>query len=116
MHCSPLPAHVSFRLITALRLYHSFPARTEDLNTASRLWRDTILGHKSDVSEENERACSETIGEICKVVINRAKRGIKSVKKEMERDGGDEWYRSVLRTVELLWLEERVVGSAMLLA
>ena len=87
------------------------------MNTASRRWRDTILGYENDVSEENEKACRETIRGICEVVISRAERGIKGVKEEMKRDEeGDEWYRNVLRTVELLWLEERSVGGAVLLA
>jgi len=121
IHCSPLPAHASFRLITALRLYHSFPAGAglwsgEEMNTASRRWRDTILGHEEEVSEENERACKKHVGEICEVVMTRAERGINVVKEEMgmarERE---EWYRNALVTVELLWLEELAVARAVLI-
>jgi hypothetical protein len=116
MHSSPLPAHASFRLITVLRLYHSFPAWSEDMDTALRRWLDTIRGNENEVSEENEKACRDTIGEICAVVIKRAERGIKNVREEIKRDEGDEWYGKVLRTIELLWFEERVVAEAVLLA
>lgn len=120
MHCSPLPTHVSFRLITALRLYHSFPASVgvcseEEMTAASRRWRDTILGHEEDVSEENEKACQESVGEICEVVIKRAEREIEAVKEGM-RTESEEWCRKVLVAVDLLWLEERAVAEAMLIA
>jgi vacuolar-type H+-ATPase subunit I/STV1 len=82
---------------------------------ASRRWRDTILGHEEEVSEENEKACKESVGEICEVVINRAGRGIEAVQEEM-RTESEEWYRKVLVAVELLWLEERAVAEAMLIA
>ncbi|KAI9509365.1 hypothetical protein F5148DRAFT_766220 [Russula earlei] len=121
MHCSPLPAHASFRLITALRLYHSFPAvaggrvqSEEEMTAASRDWRETILGFADEMSEENERACKESIGRICEELIERAERGIMDIKEEM-RTSSEERYRKVLMTVELLWLEELTVGEAMLL-
>ena len=116
MHCSPLPAHASFRLITALRLHHSLPADAEggseeEMTTASRRWRDTIWGYEEVVSDENERACNESIGEICAVVIRRAEMGIKAVKEETKTERGG-WYGKVLGAVEFLWLEELSVGEA----
>jgi hypothetical protein len=120
MHCSPSPAHASFRLITALRLHHSFPAGVasgseEDMTTAAKRWRHTIWGYKDVVSEENERACKGSIGEICAVVIKRAETGIKAVKEEMRMER-EEWYRKVLGDVRFLWLEELAVSEAMLQA
>jgi hypothetical protein len=119
MHRSPPPAHASFRLITALRLYHSFTAGAgagseEELTAPSRRWRDTILGHEELVSEENEKACKESVGDICAVVIDGAERGIKAVQEEMKL-AREEWYRNVLVTVELLWLEGFSVCKAMLI-
>lgn len=115
LHTSPTPAHASFRLTTALRLYHTFPARPElgraasedDMNTAS--WRDTIMGYTEDISEANEKACRDTILEICRVVIERAENGLKYVKEEEE---GEEWYSKCLGTVALLWREELWVAHA----
>jgi len=120
MHCSPLPAHVSFRLITALRLHHSFPAGAEavsegEMTAVARRWRDTILGHEELVSEENEKACEESVRDICAVVIKRAERGTEGVEEEMKL-AREEWYRKVLVTVEILWLEELTVCKAMLIA
>jgi len=125
MHCSPLPAHASFRLITALRLYHcpsagagvgvqSETETEEEMTAASRRWRDTILGYEDEVSEDNERACEESIREICEVIIKRAESGIEAVKEDMKTEG-KEWYRRALMSVETLWLEELTVGKAMLL-
>lgn len=120
LHSSPSPAHASFRLTTALRLYHTFPARPDlggpasedDMNTASRRWRDTIMGYAEEVSETNERACGETIREICRVVIERAENGLLCVKEEGSRGG---WYGKSLGTVQVLWLEELRVAQAVLL-
>jgi len=102
LHSSPSPAHASFRLTTALRLYHTFPARSEpgraasedDMNTASRGWRDTIMGYAEYVSEANESACGETILEICRVAIERAENGLKILQEE---GGGEGWYGKCLR-------------------
>lgn len=81
------------------------------MNTASRGWRDTILGYAEDVSEANETACRETIREICRVVIERAEMGLKLVKEDGEGDG-DGWYSKCLGTVALLWREELEVAQA----
>ena len=67
------------------------------------------------MSEENEWACKESVGEICEVVIKRAERGTDAVKEAMgtENDG---WYRNVLVAVKILWREEQTVAKAMLIA
>jgi hypothetical protein len=80
---------------------------------ASRRWRDTILGHEEEVSEDNERACEESVGKICEVVIKRAERGTEAVK-EVMRTGSEERYRNVLAAIKRLWLEEQAVAKAML--
>lgn len=79
------------------------------MNTASRGWRDTIMGYAEDVSDANETACRETIREICRVVIERAENGLKSVAEEGEGEG---WYIKCLGTVALLWREELEVAQA----
>lgn len=71
------------------------------------------MGYADDVSEANERACGETIREICRVVIERAESGLKYVEEE-ERGGG--WYSKCLGTVRLLWLEELSVAQALRLS
>jgi len=118
IYCSPSPTHASFRLITALRLYHSLPERARvwsegDMAAASRRWRDTILGYEEEVSEENEEACRESVREICGVVVTRAERGTDAVKEEMKM-GMSGWYRNVLAVVDSLWTEEWAVVKAML--
>jgi hypothetical protein len=89
----------------------------EETTPASRRWRDTILGHEEVVSEENEKACEESIGEICEVVIKRAERGIEAVKEDMRMESEvSEWFQDVLVAVDFLWFEERAVAKAMLIA
>lgn len=80
---------------------------------ASRQWRNTILGHEEEVSEENERACKESVGKICEIVIKRAERGIEAVKDAMQLET-EERYRDVLMAVMILWVEEQTVAKAML--
>jgi hypothetical protein len=70
------------------------------------------LGHEEEVSEENERACKESVGEICEVVIKRAERGTDAVKEAMGTEN-EEWYRNVLVAVKMLWREEQTVAKAM---
>ena len=72
------------------------------------------MGYSDHVSEANERACGESIREICRVVIERAKDGLKYVEEEGEGGGG--WYSKSLGTVKLLWLEELWVAQALLLS
>jgi hypothetical protein len=82
---------------------------------ASRGWRDTILGHEEEVSEENERACKKSVGKICEMVIKRAERGIEAVREAMGTESAsEETYRYVLVAVKTLWLEEQAVAKAML--
>ena len=66
-----------------------------------------------EVSEENERACMESVGKIGEFLIKRAESGTEAVKEAMrtESEGG---YRSVMVAVKLLWLEEQTVAKAML--
>ena len=87
------------------------------MSAASRRWRDTILGHEEEVSEENERACKESVEKICEVVIKRAERGTEAVKDAMRTgsEGCEEVFRNVLAAVKTLWLEEQTVAKAMLL-
>jgi hypothetical protein len=78
---------------------------------ASRRWRETILGHEEEVSEENERACTESVREICEVVIKRAERGTDTVKEATRmRTESEERYQNVLMAVKTLWLEEQAVA------
>jgi hypothetical protein len=46
------------------------------------------MGYAEEVSEANERACGETIREICRVVLERAENGLKYVEEEGEGGGG----------------------------
>jgi hypothetical protein len=81
---------------------------------ASRQWRDTILGHEEEVSEENEQACKESVGKICEVVMKRAERGTEAVNEAMRTEPEiEERYQNVLVAVKTLWLEEHAVAKAM---
>jgi hypothetical protein len=80
LHSSPPPAYPSYRLITALRLYHIFPVSENDVPPhhaiAIRPWQDTLLGKQEFISEQNEDAWRKTLLSICQSVADNASVGI----------------------------------------
>ena len=85
LHSAPAPAHPSYRLITALRLYHAFPAGAGKLesNTDSEatldMWRGVVNGERASVSDENEALCRETLFQLCQKIEEEAARRIASL-------------------------------------
>ena len=115
MHSGPTPAHPSYRLITALRLYHVFPLSSNAIppNAEDRLedWRNTTLGKQDIISEDNEALWRTTLMAICKGVIHDAQIAITTLG---NIDTGivaalPEWAGLAKGFVEMLWREENVV-------
>ncbi|KAJ7219254.1 hypothetical protein GGX14DRAFT_516199 [Mycena pura] len=77
---------VSYRLITALRLFHVPLGSSEDVQR----WRDTLTGVRELISDANEAAWKRTVAGICATVIQRAK-----TRRVSEN-----------RAAEMLWQEE----------
>ncbi|KAF8654175.1 hypothetical protein AX16_003704 [Volvariella volvacea WC 439] len=118
MHAAPRPAHPSFRVVIALRLYSLFAhLNTEDSieADASALdsWRDTVLGKADTISPDNEAAWRKVLLNICEDMIGTARA-------EMAAEWGQaawnvpEWFWRMRDNVLALWKEEVVVASAVM--
>ncbi|KAJ6630784.1 hypothetical protein B0H10DRAFT_2160174 [Mycena sp. CBHHK59/15] len=92
---------ISYRLITALRLFHIPWDRSED---ALQRWRDTLTGVRDTISDANERAWKETVSTICSDLIQRAQEHMKlQDDHSTANEGPNRW---LLEVVEMLWEEE----------
>jgi hypothetical protein len=107
MQSAPAPAHPSFRLITALRLYHACEATVirESSEDDVHPWFETILGVREYISEDNEERWRGTLVEICEKVEAEAKRGLQS-----EILG--EWAKDMQENIAQLWEEELWVARS----
>ena len=111
MHCSPAPAHPSYRLITALRLYHLFPAVDSvppSPDDAIKPWLNTISGIQETISDENEQAWRDSLLRICDGVVHRAD----AAARQLDAAGCDKSLKDTLRNLRMLWREERIVAVA----
>lgn len=120
LHCTPATAYPSYRLITALRLYHIF---SDDVNLVPPdsdhmvdMWRDVTLGKRDAISEENESRWRWTLERLCNEMIQDAKRGIIKVRdiQVIDPSGENSWVEFAKVSIEMLWREEMDVGCAVL--
>ncbi|KAF8902104.1 hypothetical protein CPB84DRAFT_1707912 [Gymnopilus junonius] len=115
LHFSPVPAHPSYRLITALRLYHLLPVSADDIPPGSdstlQVWRDTMFGKRGTISEENEGLWKGTLSKICKDIIERGKGGLKMTV-NIQEQGSPTWLQPAKACIETLWREEIDVAIA----
>lgn len=119
LHSTPASAYPSYRLITALRLYHIFPDHVNTLPPESdhlvEMWRDTTLGKRDAVSPENESSWKLTLERLCNDLVQVAKRGLIRVRDirvpEVHENG---WIEFAKMSIEMLWREEIDVGCAVL--
>ncbi|ETW85942.1 hypothetical protein HETIRDRAFT_43837 [Heterobasidion irregulare TC 32-1] len=116
MHSAPQPAHPSYRLTTALRLYDTISEDTvevpSDPDIALKPWYDTVLGRRETVSIENEEAWRCTLLSICNTVEKRAEASMKSITDTPSPRDPTEWYEWMLENVRVLWWEEKSVAIA----
>ncbi|TCD69710.1 hypothetical protein EIP91_006477 [Steccherinum ochraceum] len=125
MHASPSPAHPSYRLITALRLFHCLEhglASQHSLDgkahtTADTLveaWRRVIQGVAEQISDDNEARWRTSVERVCQEVIRRAERSMKTVEQLSElkvSDSTPEWFEWMQGNIRLLWREELEVAT-----
>ncbi|KAI0054054.1 SET domain-containing protein [Auriscalpium vulgare] len=122
LHLSPSPAHPSYRLITALRLYHLVPIDSTDLSTSHLQallvpWRETLLGLREEVSETNEAQCRLSIVDLCEKLASEGTEAISALQAARLDDGlqvGVVWHASMLESIRMLWLEELEVARAVI--
>lgn len=77
-------------------------------------WRDTTLGRRDIVSDENESGWRATLVTICETVAHRADVALDKLARKPQDDGQsehepDEW---MMDNIRLLWVEEREVARA----
>ncbi|KAF8798009.1 SET domain-containing protein [Phlegmacium glaucopus] len=119
LHSTPASAYPSYRLITALRLYHIFSNDVDTVPLGSDrlvdMWRDTTLGRRDAISQENECHWRLTLKHLCNDLVQDAKRGLIRVRDiqvpELHENG---WVEFVKVSIEMLWREEVDVGCAVL--
>lgn len=115
LHNSPSPAHPSYRLITALRLYHTTfesPSGTNIREEALKPWQETLLGIRTMVSEENETAWRESLIQICETLTTRAKVGLSMLVTRPTSFGDASWLAWMQDNIQSLWREEALVAAA----
>ncbi|KAI0093650.1 SET domain-containing protein [Irpex rosettiformis] len=119
VHSSPTPAHPSYRLMAALRLYHIVPESTHSVpRNAEELvdaWRRVLIGQEERVSEANEQAWRKSLLRICEEIIGRANGGMENLEGELttlktKRTPG--WLDWMAGNIQLLWREELEVAEA----
>lgn len=117
MHSSPEPAYPSYRLITALRLYHIPVTESTELERDHllQLWRDTFLGRRECVSECNESAWRETLVDICQILVERATTRMTAIDAEIREVVDSEVWGSWMQgNIKMLWEEELFVAKAVM--
>ncbi|KAH7916069.1 hypothetical protein BJ138DRAFT_1140602 [Hygrophoropsis aurantiaca] len=106
LHALPKPAHPSYRLITALRLYHHAIAHHSVQEDILKPWRDVIMGLRENISGINEAQWRQSLVNICDTLIARAEPHIR-VRSERE---DKLWYSRISSNIETLWIEENAVA------
>lgn len=113
LHCQPPPAHPSFRLITALRLYHIFPVKETTVppnpRPALESWMTTVMGTSNKISEDNEEAWRNTLLNICRKRASDAEFALSSLK-EKPCPSSPDWVPWTKQNIMMLWEEELLVS------
>lgn len=120
LHSSPPPAHPSYRLITALRLFHiiddkgtSLPLKSEKLVAK---WKDVINGNVDAISPSNEQEWRQGLLAICDQVVLRAKTGLEGIARSTFDGQSPEWLEWMKGNIRCLWQEELEVAQAVILS
>ena len=111
LHSTPDGAQPSWRLITALRLYHFVVAVGSADEDTIQPWRDVVTGKRYRVSCENEQSWRKTVVLLCDMLIKRAEEFI-ALSFTHNKNGEDTWARWASENIQSLWREEQFVASA----
>ncbi|KAI0341678.1 SET domain-containing protein [Trametopsis cervina] len=119
MHSSPTPAHPSYRLMAALRLYHivseSVTQLPSDHESLVDDWRRVLIGQQDLISSTNEQKWRDHLVELCERVAKSAELGLghlaSTVERLRERDTPP-WFNWMVGNIRLLWQEELEVAEA----
>lgn len=107
LHSTPDGAQPSWRLITALRLYHFVVAVGSADEEAIQPWRDVVTGKRYWVSCENEESWRTTVVLLCDMLVRRAEKSILG-----SAENKNTWARWMSENIQSLWREELFVARA----
>ncbi|KAA1471189.1 SET domain-containing protein [Dentipellis sp. KUC8613] len=115
LHSSPRPAYPSYRLITALRLYHICPDVPDHgvlSDSSVQIWRSTVYGQTDVISGVNEAAWRKTLLQICRGIEERAQSSVERIDSQQAVTGeaSEAWLGWALDNVRRLWMEEMLVS------
>ncbi|KAF8559561.1 SET domain-containing protein [Imleria badia] len=107
LHSTLDGAQPSWRLITALRLYHFVMAVGSADEDTIQPWRDVVTGKRDWVSCENEQSWRKTVVLLCDMLIERAEKD-----SAQNKNREDTWARWMSENIQSLWREELFVARA----
>lgn len=111
LHSNSDSAQPSWRLITALRLYHFAVAVGSADEDTIQPWRDVVTGKRHRVSCENEKSWRKTVVLLCDMLTKRAEEFI-ALGYAHNKNGEDAWARWMSGNIQSLWREEQFVARA----
>ncbi|CCL99118.1 uncharacterized protein FIBRA_01132 [Fibroporia radiculosa] len=110
----PLPAHPSYRLITALRLFHLVArlpgAPPCKLEAKIKPWRDVLSGKLDIIADDNEQQWRASLLDICETIARRARVGMRDAATRLPYMTG--WPAWMKNNIQTLWREELEVADA----
>lgn len=117
IHSSPKPAHPSYRLMTALRLYHLVDESSREVvnNDQSRAsWQAVLTGQRDVISAANEQAWRGSLLSICRNLVTEAEEGVHRMQDHSAGliSDGPTWFTWMFDNIKLLWREQLEVAQA----
>ncbi|EMD38538.1 hypothetical protein CERSUDRAFT_135411, partial [Gelatoporia subvermispora B] len=116
LHSSPSPAHPSYRLISALRLYHALEnwhdreLDDSELTDVVDKWRDVLNGQAFSISDSNETMWRGTLLDMCEDIAQRAREALMRCEGVAPEKMG--WWGWAVGNIGTLWQEELEVAQA----
>lgn len=115
---APSPAHPSYRLITALRLYHLaevLPDKSRPVpDEIIRPWKDVLQGQRDIISAQNENLWRTSLLNLCESVRQRAEVGMRDTTSAFSDREGPEWVEWMKGNILALWREELDIATAVM--
>ncbi|KAH9951338.1 SET domain-containing protein [Amylocystis lapponica] len=111
LHSSPRPAHPSYRVVVALRLFHAVdelpPGATSVPCEIIQTWRNVVNGYADAISEGNDKMWRDSLVRICEDIVARAQKHVPG-----KLVDGEDWHKWAQENIRLLWQEEMETALA----
>lgn len=105
LHLDPSPAHPSYRLIPALRLFH---IQLND-STLFQKWEETVAGSIDEVSSQNTEQLRNTLSELCTCYQSEADLWLSKHGSLCQSEDLADW-----PSIRRLWAQQRDVATGVL--